>query len=176
MSFCAARAPCLACGSGQGDIIDQPRHFHVREVRGAGPCSPWLSSPRQEVRTALGGGATQFTFADLGLGHERTRGRIRPNVGWHTFRHTYRTWLDSTGAPIAMQRELMRHASIETTMKVYGRAVMSYAKRQANSKVVQKALRPGLSTKAESGTSEKAPPLNAPLSSLAGGSQSTASV
>src|ERR1700758_4798364 len=88
---------------------------------------------------------------------------VGTNIGWHTFRHTYRTWLDSTGAPIAMQRELMRHASIETTMNVYGRAVMSDAKRQANSKVVRMALRPVLSTKAQSGTSEKAPPLNAPF-------------
>jgi len=101
---------------------------------------------------------------------------VGTNIGWHTFRHTYRTWLDSTGAPIAMQRELMRHASIGTTMNVYGRAVMSDAKRQANSKVVQMALRPVLSTKAESGASGKAPPLNAPLSSLAGGSRSTANI
>jgi hypothetical protein len=46
---------------------------------------------------------------------------------------------------------------------------MSDAQRQANSKVVQMALRPVLSTNAESGTSAKAPPLNAPFSSLAGG-------
>jgi len=101
---------------------------------------------------------------------------LRTNIGWHTFRHTYRSWLDSTGAPIAMQRELMRHASIETTMTVYAQAMMSDAKRQANSKVVRMALRPVLSTKAKSGTSVKAPPLNAPFSSLAGGPQSTASV
>ena len=41
-----------------------------------------------------------------------------------------------------MQRELMRHASIETTMNVYGRATMSEAKRQANSKVVRMVLKP----------------------------------
>jgi len=64
------------------------------------------------------------------------------HIGWHTFRHTYRTWLDSTGAPVSMQRDLMRHASIQTTMNVYGRATMSDAKRQANSKVVRMALRP----------------------------------
>ena len=62
------------------------------------------------------------------------------NIGWHTFRHTYRTWLDSTGAPVSMQRDLMRHASIQTTMNVYGRATMSEAKRQANSKVVRMVL------------------------------------
>ncbi len=43
-----------------------------------------------------------------------------------------------------IQRELMRHASIQTTMNVYGRATMSEAKRQVNSKVVQMALRPQL--------------------------------
>jgi len=64
------------------------------------------------------------------------------NIGWHTFRHTYRTWLDSTGAPVSIQRELMRHASIQTTMNVYGRATMSEAKRLANSKVVTMALKP----------------------------------
>jgi integrase len=64
------------------------------------------------------------------------------SVGWHTFRHTYRTWLDSAGAPMSIQRELMRHASIQTTMNVYGRATMSEAKRKANSNVVRMALRP----------------------------------
>lgn len=57
-------------------------------------------------------------------------------IGWHTFRHTYRSWLDETGAPMKVQQELVRHASIQTTMNVYGR-VMSDTKRTANSKVVQ---------------------------------------
>jgi integrase len=34
------------------------------------------------------------------------------DIGWHTFRHTYRSWLDETGAPMKVQQELMRHASI----------------------------------------------------------------
>lgn len=66
------------------------------------------------------------------------------NIGWHIFRHTYRTWLDAAGAPVSIQRELMRHASIQTTMNVYGRATMSDAKRQANSNVVQMVLKPAL--------------------------------
>jgi integrase len=71
------------------------------------------------------------------------------NIGWHTFRHTYRTWLDSTGASVSMQRELMRHASIQTTMNVYGRATMSEAKRRANSKVVKMVLKPFVSGRTE---------------------------
>jgi len=57
------------------------------------------------------------------------------NIGWHTFRHTYRSWLDETGAPMKVQQELMRHASIQTTMNVYGRATTE-TKRRANSQVV----------------------------------------
>ena len=64
------------------------------------------------------------------------------NIGWHTFRHTYRVWLDTAGATVSIQRDLMRHASIQTTMNVYGRATMSEAKRKANSNVVRMALRP----------------------------------
>lgn len=60
-------------------------------------------------------------------------------VGWKTFRHSYRSWLDQTDAPIGVQRELMRHASIQTTMNVYGRA-MTDSKRQAHNSVVQMIL------------------------------------
>ena len=43
------------------------------------------------------------------------------------------------GAPITVQKELMRHASIQTTMNVYGKA-MTDSKRQAHSKVVEMVL------------------------------------
>jgi len=38
--------------------------------------------------------------------------------------HTYRSWLDDTGAPMGVQQKLMRHAQISTTMNVYGNALM----------------------------------------------------
>jgi integrase len=59
-------------------------------------------------------------------------------LGWHTFRHTYRTWLDETGAPITVQQELMRHADSHTTLD-YGEA-LTPSKRKANLKVVKLAL------------------------------------
>jgi hypothetical protein len=62
------------------------------------------------------------------------------SVGWHTFRHTYRSWLDHTGAAMGVQQKLMRHAQISTTMNVYGNALME-SKRQANTAVVSKVLR-----------------------------------
>jgi integrase len=50
---------------------------------------------------------------DAGIGH----------LGTHTMRHTYRSWLDAVGTPIAVQQKLMRHADIRTTMNVYGDVV-----------------------------------------------------
>jgi integrase len=61
---------------------------------------------------------------------------IGADIGWHTFRHSYRSWLDETGAPLSVQKELMRHASIQTTMNVYGKA-MTDSKRLAQGKVVE---------------------------------------
>ena len=44
-------------------------------------------------------------------------------LGTHTFRHTYRSWLDAVGTPIAVQQKLMRHSDIRTTMNIYGDVV-----------------------------------------------------
>jgi integrase len=70
------------------------------------------------------------TSLQLGLGR----------IGFHTFRHTYRAWLDETGAPRGVQQKLMRHAHISTTMDQYGNASME-AKRKANWPVVQRLLK-----------------------------------
>jgi len=64
---------------------------------------------------------------------------IGGDIGWHTFRHSYRSWSDETGAPLTVQKELMRHASIQTTMNIYGKA-MTDSKRQAHNKVVEMVL------------------------------------
>jgi len=61
-------------------------------------------------------------------------------IGWHALRHSYRSWLDDTGAPMSVQQELMRHSDIRTTMNVYGGA-LSDSKREANSKIVRMVLR-----------------------------------
>jgi integrase len=59
-----------------------------------------------------------------------------------TLRHSYRSWLDETGAPLTVQKELMRHASIQNTMNIYGKA-MTDSKRRAHSKVVEMVLNSG---------------------------------
>jgi integrase len=82
---------------------------------------------------------------------------IKSRVGWKTFRHSYRSWLDQTEAPIGVQRELMRHASIQTTMNVYGRA-MTDSKRQAHSNVVQMVLKTESPKTAAPSATEKGEP------------------
>jgi integrase len=64
-----------------------------------------------------------------GLGHLRS----------HSFRHTYRTWLDSVGTPVGVQQRLMRHADIRTTMNIYG-DVVTPDMRAAHRKIVGLAL------------------------------------
>jgi len=85
--------------------------------------------------------------------HIREAGKdagLGDGIGWHTFRHSYRSWLDDTGAPTTVQKELMRHASIQTTMNVYGKA-MTDSKRRAHSKVVELILKPRKNPESESG-------------------------
>lgn len=61
------------------------------------------------------------------------------HLGTHAFRHTYRSWLDAVGTPIAVQQKLMRHSDIRTTMNIYGDVVTDEMGR-AHSKVVGLAL------------------------------------
>jgi integrase len=60
-------------------------------------------------------------------------------VPTHTLRHSYRSWLDAVGTPIAVQQKLMRHSDIRTTMNLYGDVVTDEME-QAHSKVVGLAL------------------------------------
>jgi integrase len=64
-----------------------------------------------------------------GLGH----------MGTHTFRHSYRMWIDAIGTPIGVQQKLMRHADIRTTMNIYGDATTEDM-REAHNKIVGLAL------------------------------------
>ena len=61
-------------------------------------------------------------------------------IGWHTLRHTYSSLLHELGAPLAVQKELLRHSDIQTTMNIYTQAV-SVTKREAAEKVQRILLR-----------------------------------
>ena len=57
-------------------------------------------------------------------------------VGFHTFRHSYKTWLDSVGAPMGAMKDLMRHSNISVTMNVYGNT-LTPEKRRHNDAVAE---------------------------------------
>jgi len=46
-----------------------------------------------------------------------------PQLGWHVYKHTYRSLLDQTGAPVGVQQKLMRHSTIAATMNVWAMQV-----------------------------------------------------
>jgi len=72
-----------------------------------------------------------YTYAsrDAGIGH----------VSTHVLRHTYRSWLDAVGTPIAVQQKMMRHTDIRTTLNIYG-DVVTDEMAQAGSKIARLAL------------------------------------
>ena len=56
-------------------------------------------------------------------------------------RHTYRAWLGDNGEPLTVQKELMRHASIQTTLNTYGGGMME-SMREAHGRVERQAIAP----------------------------------
>jgi integrase len=85
-------------------------------------CNPWTGKPYSGP--SLQQNHLRKAGESLGLG----------SVGFHDFRHSYRTWLDAAGTPVGVQKSLMRHSAIATTMNVYGGALTA-EQRQFNSAV-----------------------------------------
>lgn len=64
------------------------------------------------------------------------RAGITKNIGWHTFRRTFATLLESSGAGLKTLQELMRHSTPTVTLGIYAQAVTE-DKRNAQDKVVE---------------------------------------
>jgi site-specific recombinase XerD len=47
---------------------------------------------------------TKFSLRKKILKTAALRAKIPGQIGWHTLRHSYRAWLDETGAPLACSR------------------------------------------------------------------------
>jgi hypothetical protein len=77
-----------------------------------------------------------FLQPHFGLRKENEVNRMTAS---YTMRHSYRSWLDAVGTSIAVQQKLMRHASITTTMNIYG-DVVTNERAKVHSKVVQLVL------------------------------------
>jgi integrase len=61
------------------------------------------------------------------------------HVSAHSFRHSYRAWLDELGTPISVQQRAMRHGDIRVTMNIYGDPVND-ALKEASSKIAGRAI------------------------------------
>ena len=84
----------------------------------------------------------RLPYTDSGFWRELQRAATAAGIGrlgTHAFRHTYRSWLDAVGTPIAVQQKMMRHADIRTTLNIYGDVVTDEME-QAQRKVVGLAL------------------------------------
>ena len=73
------------------------------------------------------------------VGPRKQRGAGLEHMGTHTFRHSYRMWIDAVGTTIGVQQKLMRHSDIRTTMNIYGDAATADM-REAHRKIVGLAL------------------------------------
>jgi integrase len=94
----------------------------------------WIGSLRSQLNTAVCQSPIPWVWqmfqeagARSGIG----------KLGTHSLRHSYRSWLDAVGTPVAVQQKLMRHA--DTMFNIYGDMVTNEMA-QAHSKVVRLAL------------------------------------
>jgi len=84
----------------------------------------WKAAPELHILLGKVGAACH----DAGIVH----------VSPHSFRHSYRAWLDELGTPITVQQRAMRHGDIRVTMN-YGDAI-GEGLREALAKVAARAI------------------------------------
>ena len=86
-------------------------------------------------------GRLPFSYAGVWRALRKAAARAGiEHLSSHTFRHTFRSWLDEVGAPLGVQKLMMRHTDIRTTMR-YGKSAVGEM-RQAHEKIVGLALIP----------------------------------
>jgi integrase len=68
------------------------------------------------------------------------------HISTHSFRHSYRSWLDALGTPLSVQQRAMRHGDIRITMNTYGDLIGDEL-RLAHSRVVGSVIGPKLDRK-----------------------------
>jgi integrase len=133
-------ADCKTEGSAKALVLAEGLLSRLKEWKQASQfrdADDWVfASPHTIGRLpySYGGTRDELTRASEAAGIGR--------VSTHAFRHTYRSWLDAAGTPISVQQKMMRHASIKTTMDIYG-DVVTDEMNTASSKVAQFAFSNG---------------------------------
>ena len=105
-----------------------------KQVTQFGEADDWLFSSPVKI------GRLPYSYTGYWRALQTAAGRAGlGRMGTHTFRHSYRSWLDSVGTAITVQQKLMRHSDIQTTLNIYGDVVTDEMER-AGSKVAALAL------------------------------------
>jgi integrase len=107
-------ADCKTVGSEKAMPIDPAVMDALKLWRTESPFNAdtdWVfASPAKIGRLPWASDSVLRAFQSAGVGH----------LGTHSLRHSFRSWLQAVGTPVAVQQKLMRHADIRTTMNVYG--------------------------------------------------------
>ena len=102
----------------------------------------WRTESGAEFEWVFANPATGMPYYSPGLQQKWIRPAAESigikGLGFHSLRHSYRSWLDAVGTTPGVTKDLMRHSTIGQSFK-YGRA-MSEDKRLANTKVVKALL------------------------------------
>jgi len=115
-----------------GDLLDRLKSW--KQLSDFSEAEDWIfASPIKDGK---------LPYSYTGVWRELVRAVIPAgigHIGTHTFRHTYRSWLDAVGTSVAVQQKMMRHADIRTTFNIYG-DVVTDEMNTASSKVAQLAF------------------------------------
>ena len=115
------------------DLLDRIRAHKARAI--SSESGNWIfASPIRLGR---------LPYSYSGVSREVQRAGVAAGIGHlgtHSFRHTYRSWLDAVGTPVAVQQKMMRHSDIRTTFN-YG-DVVTDEMQVAGARVAELAFRP----------------------------------
>lgn len=99
-------------------------------------CAPedWMFASPVQI------GRLPFSYCGVWRAFRKAAAAGISHISSHSFRHTFRSWIDVVGTPLGVQKRLMRHTDIRTTMR-YGTSAEGDL-RQAQEKIVRLALIP----------------------------------
>jgi integrase len=103
----------------------------------------WRGKQTHELSWVFAGAKTGSPFSDATILNNYLKPAAKElgiqGLGWHTLRHSYKSWMAAANIGPAQMKDLMRHSDISTTMDVYGRT-LTPEMREANALVAGQLL------------------------------------
>jgi integrase len=114
------------------DYVARELKTWLENTRYSSPEDFVFASPSQKGRLPF---SPNFVLTKV-LRAAAKRAEITKRITWHTFRHTFSTFLIANGEDIKVVQELMRHGTARITVEIYSQAITTI-KRRAQSRVVR---------------------------------------